>query len=307
MGEHLNAAPEITHPALRYRGGKWRLAPWIVEHLPPHVCYVEPFAGAASVLFHKERSDFEVINDLDESIVDFFKVLRDRPQALLRAIRLTPFSRAEYKRALGPVPRRCKDPELERARRLYLRCWQGRGSSTADGGWRFQIEWNGWRMNTPGRFREIDRLEPLVARLSLVQVERGSALDIIPRFDNTTTAFYVDPPYTFSSRVRSARRLYRAEMEDSDHEALADVLHGVKGMVLLSGYPLDSDGKKNRLYERLYTRRGWKLETKRAYAEKQKETIEGLWINPQAQEALEAVRLAKLEAEQQQSLFRDAE
>ena len=87
-----------TRPVLRYMGGKWRLAPWILRHLPPHRTYVEPFGGAASVLLRKPRAYAEIYNDLDGEIVSLFRVLRDPEAAaeLVRRIALTPFAREEF-------------------------------------------------------------------------------------------------------------------------------------------------------------------------------------------------------------------
>lgn len=263
---------QIGRPALRYRGGKWRLAPWVIRHLPPHECYVEPFMGACSVFLQKLPSDYEVLNDLDGDVVALFRVLRERPAELQRAIALTPFSREEY--------HACREPatdDLERARRLYVRCWQGRGSSTSDGGWRFQKGWNGWKMNSPVYFKDIGHLADIALRLAHVQIESTDALAVIRRFDAPGTCFYLDPPYVFGTRVASARRLYTEEMDDAAHEALAKVLHGIRGMAVLSGYP-------SPLYERLYG--DWRCETTTAWAEQQKAATEALWINPAADVAL---------------------
>lgn len=118
----------ITRPPVRYPGGKWRLGQWIIEKLPPHLTYVEPFCGGASILFQKQPSYQEVINDLDGSVVNFFRVLRSQPDALIGQIKLTPFAREEYQESFVA----CDDP-LEWARRFYVRsrqAWGGMGKQT---------------------------------------------------------------------------------------------------------------------------------------------------------------------------------
>ena len=82
----------VRRPALRYHGGKWILAPWIISHFPKHRIYVEPFGGAGSVLLRKSRAFAEIYNDLDGEIVSFFRVIRDAEKSaeLLRRLSLTP-------------------------------------------------------------------------------------------------------------------------------------------------------------------------------------------------------------------------
>lgn len=117
------AAP--PRPILRWHGGKWLLAPWIIAQFPPHHVYVEPFGGAWSVGFRKARAQAEVWNDLDAELVNLFAVLRDgnAAAALLGGLRLTPFARDEFNAAYHP----CEDP-AERARRLIVRSFMGHGS-----------------------------------------------------------------------------------------------------------------------------------------------------------------------------------
>jgi DNA adenine methylase len=86
---------QVQRPILRWHGGKWMLADWIISHFPHHRIYTEAFGGAGSVLMQKPRCFAEVYNDLNQDVVNLFRVLRHDSQAkdLERALRLTPFAR----------------------------------------------------------------------------------------------------------------------------------------------------------------------------------------------------------------------
>lgn len=265
-------SPEIKRPALRYRGGKWMLGPWIVGHIPPHECFVETHCGGASVLLRKPPSDFEVINDMDDEIVNFWQVLRDRTDEFLQAVELTPWAREEQLLAYEIAT----DP-LERARRFYVRCWQGRGNSAERSGWRFQRAWNGWRHNKPLDFKKLEHLEAIAARLATVQIENRDAVKLIETWDAPGVLFYVDPPYVHDTRSQN-RQLYRLEMDDQAHTDLANALNDAAGMVMISGY-------ESELYNDLF--KGWAKSSRVVAGEMTAPKTECLWLSPNAQAALE--------------------
>lgn len=170
MGEAMKF---FDPPPVRYFGSKWQLADWIIESMPPHMSYVEPYCGGASVFFRKAPSGLEVLNDLNGDVVNFFDMLRDHTDELVRLIDLTPFSRQEYERGFEPV-----DEALERARRFYVRSWQAFGSGGIEKptGWRHQLNKN----RGTGVTSEWSRLSGLfkgARRLKDAQIECLDALD----------------------------------------------------------------------------------------------------------------------------------
>lgn len=231
-----------TRPVLRYHGGKWRLREWVIGHLPPHQIYVEPYGGVASVLLAKPRSPVEIYNDLDERVVNVFRVLRDPAQAaeLERRLRLTPWARAELEAAYEPT-----DDPVEQARRTIVRQMFGFGSSGLVQG-RTGFRATAYRNRNQDYAKDWaaypDAIAAFTARLQGVTIERLPALRLIDMHDTPRTLFYVDPPYPHSTRGRvegNGHNGYLHEMGDDDHRALATALRSVKGMVVLSGYPCD--------------------------------------------------------------------
>ena len=268
-------------PALRYHGGKWKIAPWVMGHFPAHDCYVEPYGGAASVLLRKEPSFIEVYNDLFGEVVRFFKVLRERPDELIRAIELTPFSREEFEAAQKveyPNP-----DAVERARRLYVRCWQGRGRAGFKdaGGWRFMRRKS--RSQTPvSDWNNIAHLWDIAARFKQVHIEHDGALSVMVRYDGPETLFYLDPPYVQSERCKRWKSEgYVYEMEDTRHVEMAHLVKELEGYVVLSGYP-------SGLYDRLFE--GWPVVQKGVVVDGGRAggraAVECLWLSPRTAGAL---------------------
>ncbi len=233
---------------MAYYGGKSRLAPWIAALLPPHRVYVEPFCGSAAVLFAKPPSTHEVINDVDGDLVCFMRVLRQRPEEMEMACRLTPYARDEYAAADLDV----EDlDDLERARRWWVRSSQSFGQMAKSGtGWSTSIQRGS--NNARSVWNRLDRFAACAHRLGCVAIENRDALEVVERYDDPRGAMYVDPPYLGSTRsVRDGRRRgdYAHEfLSDAQHEDLAGVLGRARAAVLVSGYPSD-------LYEKLYA--GW--------------------------------------------------
>jgi len=263
----------VTRPALSYHGGKWLLAPWIIERFPPHRVYVEPFGGGASVLLRKVRAYAEVYNDMDDDVVNFFRVLRDpvKAEQLRDGLVNTPFSRTEFSAAyeIEGVD------EVERARRMVVRSFMGFGSASTGVHYSTGFRANSNRSGTTPAHDWVnypDGLAALTARLRGVVIENRSYEKVIEAHDGEETLFYVDPPYPMCTR-NCHRDSYRYEMTDEEHVKLSECLKGVRGMVVLSGYQCP-------LYDELFE--GWRREERRTYADGAALRMECLWLNENA-------------------------
>lgn len=254
-----------TRPILRWHGGKWILAPWIISHFPAHRVYVEPFGGAASVLIRKNRSYAEVYNDLDDEVVNLFRVLRSElAPDLCDALKLTPFSDREFFDAYEVTA----DP-VERARRTVIRAFMGFGSNAVHrkSGFRSNSNRSG---TTPARdwVNYPDSLAHAVDRLRGVVILNRDACDVMAAHDGPETLHYVDPPYI--ADTRDAGSDYAHEMTDEDHRKLLVFLRGLEGRVVLSGYPHPSYD------EALHD---WRRVNRKALADGARERTEVLWMN----------------------------
>lgn len=249
---------------LKYPGAKWRIADWIIDKMPEHHSYLEPYFGSGAVFFKKQPSKIETINDLDDDVVNLFKIIRDDPDPLVRAVTYTPYSRREYENAF--TMEECSD--IEKARRFLLKCWQGHGFRTNayKAGWKNDVQGREAAYAMRNWYRLPGWIDSIVDRLKEVQIENRPAVEMIKRFNYPNVLIYADPPYVLATR---SGKNYKHELSDQDHVVLLETVLKHKGPVMLSGYECD-------LYNDYL--QGWGKYQINTTAEHGRARVETLWI-----------------------------
>ena len=249
---------------LNYPGAKWGMAKKIVSIMPTHRSYLEPFFGSGAVFFNKTPSAIETINDLDGDIVNFFRVLKERPAELAEAISLTPYAREVF----DDAHENRGDDEFDRAFRFAIRSRMGHGFKT--------YQKTGFKIDIYARERSYcvevwnkmpKMLFEAATRLKQVQIENRPALELIKKFNHDNVLIYADPPYLLNTR---GGKQYRCEISEQDHVELLAALSDHKGYVILSGYPSE-------MYD--HELRGWRKIEQRSYNQNTDPRTEVLWCN----------------------------
>jgi DNA adenine methylase len=280
--------PKVFSPPLKRHGGKSYLATRIVALMPPHVHYVEPFAGGAAVLLARDPNDprfflsnhrdhqgvSEVINDLDGRLTNFWRVIGDvelfaRFQRRAEAI---PLSRPEFEKALEHEYG--KDAVAD-AVAFFVENRQSRQALGKDFVTHVKSRTRrGMNDHASAWLSAVEGLPAIHERLRRVVVENKPALDIIRDHDGPGALFYADPPYLHETRT--ATDAYGDfEMTEADHRQLLDALLRCKGKVMLSGYA-------NRLYDTMlagWTRYEFDLPNNAASGKEKRRMVEVLWCN----------------------------
>ena len=222
----------MVNSPFKWVGGKSRLRRHIIPLLPPHTCYVEPFAGAAWVLFGKPPSDVEVLNDIDQELINFFRVVRDNPEELIESFEWELVSRAEFTRLAQTDPESLSP--IQRTHRFYYIIMAGWGGELNYPRFQTSISDGGHGNRLAGALKTLHtRLEPVHKRLSTVIIENLDWSECINRYDSDRTVFYLDPPYPGNG----ANYAHNMRSWD-DHYTLAERLRKCRGKWLLSSYDI---------------------------------------------------------------------
>jgi len=226
-------------------GAKSYIAMWIVEHLPSHHCYVEVFGGTGAVLFAKTLSPYEVYNDKNDAVYNFFQALRETPEELIEYLAMFPYSRQlVWDITADVLP---SETVVQKGANFFLKTmlsFSGVRSTS------FPIR-SGYREDGQIRktsfatmFRnKIQALRQFAKRLSCVTIEHMDFRNLIKGYDWEGACFYCDPEYIDKS-------LYETGMTRKDHYKLAEILNNIKGKAIVSYYP-------HPILESLYPKEQW--------------------------------------------------
>lgn len=210
--------------ALPYYGGKVRQRKWLNELLGPNrERYVEPFFGMGAVLLERTRSKVELVTDVNERVVNWWRILQTDVDALADRVTSSPYARSVYLDAIAALD---STDALERAWAFTMVVYQGRISG--DGG-TLASNWNVAHARPWLDLGYATRLRLLAHRVRFLRIDNRDARDVLQRVARKSdTLVYVDPPYWGHAQVDPYAR--------NAYVDLADVLRAQEGRCVVSGY-----------------------------------------------------------------------
>jgi DNA adenine methylase len=267
-------ATRLRSPIRRF-GAKTPHRGKLLPHICKHQIYAETYSGGAALLFAKAPSPVEVINDIDGGVINLFRVLQDPLlfEEFYRLVCLTPYSREQYYH--------CRDnwgdyaDPVRRAWAYYVASRQA-FSGELGAGWSHGIkESKGGMGGAVQRWLSIVELLPEICeRLLKVQIECLDFRKFLPKYDSPETLFYHDPPYVLSTRTSGG---YEHDMTDEDHEEFVEILLGLQGKSIVSGYA-------NLIYQKLedagWQRFDYDVDCHASGKSKKQRRTESIWLSP---------------------------
>src|SRR5579859_7722748 len=221
---------QMINSPFKWVGGKSRLRKQVINLMPSHTCYLELFSGAGWVLFGKKPSPVEVLNDIDQDLINFFRVVKHRPEELIEAFEMELVSRAEFERLAELDPSQLT--EIQRAHRFYYLIMAGWGGELNYPRFQTSITDGGGGNRLIGALKTLrERLAPVHSRLRSVIIECLDWRECLDRYDREGTLAYVDPPYPANGCN------YKHNMRSwEEHRALADRLNRATCKWIYSSY-----------------------------------------------------------------------
>ena len=230
-------------PPLSYYGGKQNMLKHILPMIPHHEIYVEPFAGGAAVFFAKKPCKVEVLNDTNDRLITFYRVLKTKFDELNTMIQGTLHSESDYYRAKDIYQNQGNYTDVEIAWAVWVQCNMSFGNKI-EGGFAFNDGRKKRAWITKGQFYKKERMDNLNLELSHTYFFSRSFFELPELYNNPEAFYYIDPPY-----LNSECGHYGGWTEE-DEKSLMKWIEKINGKFLLSGYP-------NKIRDSFIDKNGW--------------------------------------------------
>ena len=233
----------MINSPIKWVGGKSRLRKYIIPLIPEHSCYVDVFGGAGWVLFGKEPSSVEILNDIDQELINFFRIVKHQPEALIESFEWELVSRAEFNRLAGLDLSELN--EIQRAHRFFYIIMAGWGGELNYPRFATSISDGGHGNRLFGAIKRLrKRIEPVHERLQTVIIENLTWQECVDKYDRDKVVMYLDPPYPSNGAN------YKHNMRSwGEHQELAERLSKTTCQWMLSSY---NNAEVRELYDGYY-------------------------------------------------------
>jgi len=220
---------------ITYYGGKQRLLNTILSMIPPHKIYVEPFFGGGAVFFAKEPSYLEVVNDINDNIITFFRVCQNEStwQELNAKIQSTLFSEALFLQAKTIWNGYWPASDVERAWATWV-CCNYAFNATPHGGWKWDMGTAGSHSGRVAAHKRNCFTKAIFERLQYAQISCRNAINVLNERSSTDTFAYIDPPY-----IGCDQKHYHGYGDNEFEALLSELEQHYQGKFLLSTFAND--------------------------------------------------------------------
>ncbi len=211
-GFSLKKKSNKTNSPFRYPGGKFYARKLILECIPSHKKYCEIFTGGGSVFFAKPSVDISILNDKDEELMNCYRHIRDKTEALIKKLDGIPASKelhSYYKNEYNPKS------DLDRAFRWYYlnRTSYSGIMKSVNCYWGYGDKYSMRPENWPGHLRTVSQ------KLRDAELWSYDFEEAISKLDKNFFLF-IDPPYFNADQDK----FYTCSFTKDDHYRLAKVL-----------------------------------------------------------------------------------
>lgn len=264
----MNTITKKIRPPIKTPEGKWHLKDFIISNFPEgyeKMTYVEPFCAGATIFLNKNKSDTEILCDLDQGISSLFKAIRDEPKEFISRIKRTKYSERAFKIAFNKSQSEFED-YIDRAVNEYILRKMSRGGKKKTFAWSEKMA-----DETANEWEEMtDKLSEISDRIQDTTILCNDFVEIIKVWDENETFFYLDPPALRSIPLEETAAEYELSVED--HMNLIHLAKNAKGKVMISGYSCP-------LYNRSF--KSWKCKKKTSTTTSQTKSkhVDCVWVN----------------------------